>query len=305
MKTKRKSRIHTRIRISTITISLALTLPSALTLWTAQTETYAHYTPDYAKTDLLPILQKPAPPPADYDLLLHQTGLVRPGVDELYEANQQWRLLGLQERFHAPAEVECCRDNLFTRSERLTNFRELVYDGNPAQLQVASAGTAEAGTGSLSEFYFMPTAQTGDILVTFNGHVFGWRSGHAALVVDAEKRLTLEAIMPGFDSEICSLDDWQEYPGFALLRLKGASREEREQIAAYAQKYLTGLPYSLAAFTDASQSLSGTQCAHLVWYAYQHFGYNLNSDGGPIVTPDDLFHSDLLELVQIYGLSPN
>ena len=65
MKTKRKSRIHTRIRISTITISLALTLPPALTLWTAQTETYAHYTPDYAKTDLLPILQKPAPSPAD------------------------------------------------------------------------------------------------------------------------------------------------------------------------------------------------------------------------------------------------
>lgn len=304
MKRKRKSRICISI------LAIFIILPSALALWTARAETNAHYTPDYAKADLIPILQKETPSPTDYEILLQQTGLARPGVDELYESNQQWRLLGLQERFHAPAEVECCRDNLFTRSERLTNFRELVYDGNPMQLQVVSAGTAEAG--ALSEFYFMPTVQTGDILITFNGHVFGWRSGHAAMVVDAEKRLTLEAIMPGFDSEICSLDDWQEYPGFALLRLKGASREEREQIAAYAQKYLTGLPYSLTAFADSQDSageacppsLSGTQCAHLVWYVYRHFGYDLDSDGGSIVTPNDLYRSDLLELVQIYGLSP-
>lgn len=300
MKRKRKSRIRIRISI----IAIAITMPSVLALWTAKAETEAHYTPDYAKTDLFPILEKKTLSQADYEILLQQTGLAGPGVDELYESNQQWRLLGLQERFHATAEVECCRDNLFTRSERLTNFRELVYDGNPAQLQVASAGMTEAG--ALSEFCFMPTVQTGDILITFNGHVFGWRSGHAAIVVDAGKHLTLEAIMPGFDSEICSLDDWQEYPGFALLRLKGASREEREQIAAYAQKYLTGLPYSLTAFTDSDPPpLSGTQCAHLVWYAYQHFGYDLDSDGGFVVTPDDLYHSGLLELVQVYGLNPD
>ncbi len=328
MKRKRKS--HTRIRISIIII--AIILPSALAIWTAKAETCAHYTPDYAKTDLLPILQKKTPSSADYEILLQQTGLARPGVEELYESSQQWKLLGLQDRFYAAAEVECRRDNLLARSERLTNFRELVYDGNPPQLQVASAGMTEAGT--LSEFYFMPTVQTGDILITFNGHVFGWRSGHAAIVVDAEKRLTLEAIMPGFDSEICSLDDWQEYPGFALLRLKGASLEEREQIAAYAQKYLTGLPYSLTAFADSGGEglravrrdsaggafpdadekgsgdsadcpppLSGTQCAHLVWYAYRQFGYDLDSDGGLIVTPYDLYRSDLLELVQLYGLN--
>ena len=184
--------------------------------------------------------------------------------------------------------MECSHSNLFTRSERLTNFRSLVYDVD-----------------------FLPTVQDGDILITFNGHVFGWRSGHAAIVVDAEERLTLEAIMPGCDSGICGLESWEEYPGFALLRLKGASAQERRQIAAYAREHLTGLPYSLTAFTESggagagTMPLSGTQCAHLVWYAYHQFGYDLDSNGGFVVTPEDLYRSSLLELVQIYGLPPN
>lgn len=307
MKRKRISRI---LAIFSVT---AISLPCALALWTAEAETHAHYTPECPKADLLPILQKESPDPADYALLFQQTGLAQSGVDQLYASGQQWMLLGLQERFLAPVEVECCPDDLFVRSERLSDFRELVYDGNPFKLQIASAGRAE--TGEMSEFYFMPAVQAGDILITFSGHVFGWRSGHAAMVVDAEKRLTLEAIMPGYASRICSLDDWREYPGFALLRLKGASGQERERIAAYAQSRLTGIPYRLASFTegpfpggsarDGSEVPAGTQCAHLVWYAYRQFGYDLDSDGGFVVTPADLYCSDMLELVQIYGLSPN
>lgn len=189
-----------------------------------------------------------------------------------------------------------------------------------------------------------PTVQPGDILITYSGHVFGWRSGHAAMVIDAEGQLTLEAITLGCDSRICSLADWEEYPSVALLRLKDASLQEREQIAAYAKEHLQGLPYSLNAFTiknddkavpsifsgflarsisrivsfetrtqmpgfdqtvETAPSLTGTQCAHLVWYAYRNFGYDLDSDGGFVVTPDDLYHSDLLELVQIYGIPLN
>ena len=40
------------------------------------------------------------------------------------------------------------------------------------------------------------------------------------------------------------------------------------------------------------------------WYGTL-IGYDLDSDGGFVVTPDDLYHSDLLELVQIYGIPPN
>ena len=275
-----------RKRISRILIPAVFTvlgLSAALALWTASAEALAHCAPECAQVDLTPVLEKEVLTEADYALLFRQTGLARAGVEELRASGRQWELLGLQQRFFAGAEVECSHSGLFVQSERLTNFRSIVYAVD-----------------------FLPTVQDGDILITFNGHVFGWRSGHAAIVVDAEKRLTLEAIMPGYESMICSLDSWQEYPGFALLRLRGVSARERARIAAYARECLTGLPYSLAAFTDGGDMpLSATQCAHLVWYTYQHFGYDLDSNGGFVVTPSDLYRSDLLEVVQIYGLSPN
>ena len=38
---------------------------------------------------------------------------------------------------------------------------------------------------------------------------------------------------------------------------------------------------------------------------FSYYLLDLDSDGGFVVTPDDLYHSDLLELVQIYGIPPN
>ena len=35
------------------------------------------------------------------------------------------------------------------------------------------------------------------------------------------------------------------------------------------------------------------------------FGYDLDSDGGRLVTSADLLHSDLLEVVQVYGMDYN
>uniref|UniRef100_UPI002F426BDB hypothetical protein n=1 Tax=uncultured Acetatifactor sp. TaxID=1671927 RepID=UPI002F426BDB len=135
-------------------------LSAVLALWTAQAEAFVHYAPECGQEDLLPVLRKEILTEADYTLIFRQTGLARPGVDQLYASDRQQELLGLQQRYFADAEVECSHSNLFTRSERLTNFRSLVYDVD-----------------------FLPTVQDGDILITFNGHVFGWRSGHAAIVV--------------------------------------------------------------------------------------------------------------------------
>ena len=73
------------------------------------------------------------------------------------------------------------------------------------------------------------------------------------------------------------------------------------------------IPYKLTGFCGKvgeaqeqgdSSPVEGTQCAHLVWLAYRHFGYDLDSDGGYIVTPYDIYSSEFLELVQIYGISP-
>lgn len=69
--------------------------------------------------------------------------------------------------------------------------------------------------------------EDGDILVTPCSHTFGWRNGHAAIVIDAENRLTMEAVVIGQSSAVQSLDKWEEYPAVAVLRLKGASLQER------------------------------------------------------------------------------
>lgn len=274
---------------------------AALFLWTAETEQEAHYTPEYTQIDLEPILEKMTLEEGDYTVLFRQTGLSKAGVDELYGEGRQKELLYLQQRFFEPIEYECSHINVICCSERL-----LESEADEQQKQI---------TGG-----FLPTVHTGDILITFSNHVLGWRSGHAGIVVDGEKGLILEAITLGYNSRVCDLEHWKEYPCFALLRLKDSSEEEAEKIAAYAEDNFTDIPYDLASFTDRRQNarlsrqqaeapqeeaavISGTQCAHLVWAALYHFGYDLEDDGGLVVTPADLYRSDLLEVVQVYGMN--
>lgn len=293
-------------RLRTVLVCGVPSLAAALFVWTAAAEAGAHYRPEYERADLEAILCKEMPDEEDYAVLFRQTGLGRSGVEELFRQGRQGELLSLQERFFAQVEYECFQANAVCRSERLTG---------------AAGAAQEIGD-------FMPTVQTGDILVTFSGHFFGWRSGHAGIVVDAESGQTLEAVMPGLSSEICTLDQWGRYPCFVLLRLKDATAEETAAIAAYAKENLADIPYDLFSFTEggkeirrpgqgdmpgteqpsgqkvASEPVSGTQCAHLVWLAFTHFGYDLDGDGGYVVTPADLCGSELLEVVQIYGIDP-
>ena len=52
------------------------------------------------------------------------------------------------------------------------------------------------------------------------------------------------------------------------------------------------------------QPLKGTQCAHLVWYAYKNFGIDLDCNGGCVVKPQDMANSPYMQVVQIYGFDP-
>ena len=261
---------------------------AVLFAWTERAERDAHFVPDYEKVSLEALLGKDELTEKEYAVIFRQTGLARVGVEELYRMGRQSELLCLQERLFAPVEYRCSGSYIICRSERLEGEER----------------TAEAAD-------ILPTAHTGDILITFSGHVFGWRSGHAAIVVDGEKGLTLEAISPGHNSCLCELSHWREYPQFVLLRPQGLTEQECSEIAAYAVENLNDIPYDLLQWAERGSGdvpppedtgLAGTQCAHLVWAAYYHFGYDLDSDGGSIVTPLDLCRSDLLEIVQIYGI---
>lgn len=248
------------------------------------------FVPDYLRVDLSAVLEQTALSSEDYDLILQQTGLAKPAVDALL-AYGEWgiqRIQDTQNRFFSTPSVDCVTliGGRFTCEDRLV-------DAN--------------GDAAVS----VPLAplEPGDVIVTFSTHTFGWRHGHAGLVVDTEEGLTLEAVMMFSDSAQKYAWHWETYSNFMILRVKDADTETRQSVAEFALAHLDKIPYHLTSgifgpkAPDPDGPLSA-QCAYLPWYAWQAFGYDLDSDGGKIVTVLDLAESPLVEIVQVYGIDP-
>lgn len=291
---RRKNKKVRRIVFTAVNIAIPLTI--ILFVWTYSVEAGVRVEPDYPKEDITGYLEQEVLKQEDYDILFGQTGLSKLAIDSLWEEGRQEEILAVQERFFQKADIECDRSFLI--------FRELLKDDKSPKQRMQAAQTVASA---------IPVLENGDILITFNSHFLGWRNGHAALVVDAEKGLTLEAISLGKDSAILSVRSWTQWPSFAVLRLTELSEKERAIIADYAERNLKQIPYQLTAgmwrndqpasdLPEEGDALGGTQCAHLIWYAYHHFGYDLDSDGGVLVTPRDIYDSSLLEIVQVYGM---
>ena len=249
-----------------------------LFLWTHGAEKDAHFPPPYPRRDITAYVEAEELEQDGYQILFEQTGLAQCGVDTLREEKRGEALFALQNRLYEEVDVTCTCNNFI--------YRETV--------------TAQ---GEMSADTVFPALENGDILITFGSHFFGWRNGHAAIVVDAEHGLTVEALSVGCDSRIMSLEDWKTRPNVAVLRLRNASETVRQSIADYAAEELVNQPYCLTAGLEIP--IAGTQCAHLVWCAYEHFGYDIDGDKGLVVTPKSLFDSPLLETVQVYGLKIN
>ena len=140
----------------------------------------------------------------------------------------------------------------------------------------------------------------GDILVTDSTYCLCFRHGHAALVVDAQKGITLEAFGIGTESEYASLKDWRRYPHVLVFRLN-APENVRKAVVSYAKQKLVSIPYMLSPGAVDDKNMDedywGTQCAHLVWAAFAACGYDIDGDGGWLVTPADFTVSNLLRVV--------
>lgn len=236
--------------------------------------------------DIRRLLQKSNLDRRDYRSLFCQTGLGKEAVDCLRKEVREGEskiILEFQEAFLKKREHKCCSGGPFTKQDKLVS-----EGGEPVPL--------------------VPL-EDGDIFLSFSSHTLGWRHGHAGLVVDGDAGLCLEAIMPGCRSKIQRTDHWTDYTNFVVLRLKGVSKKEREEIAAFAWSNLEGIPYSLfSGIFDKREKEPYTkmtaQCAYLIWYAFMQFGYDLDGDGGSLVTVEDLLQSSNLEILQIFGLDP-
>lgn len=202
-------------------------------------------------------------------------------------------------------------------AERLAEFqRALYFRGETVHEEIAAYTRHDVLYDVRADGYFtapMVALEPGDVLVSSTCHTFGLRLGHAALVVDDSAHL-LQSIAPGHPSHISEPNDPNAVPwfchatNFMVLRLKGASAEERKRIAEAARDTLNEVPYSLfvGIFMKKDQGTSprATQCAHLVWQAFRNFGYDVDANGGGLVIPRDLARSDLFEIVQVYGFDP-
>ena len=213
------------------------------------------------------------------------------------------KILEIQEDFRRPVEITCTpMIGWFTREDKLVQRPEAAGRSVAPEAGTRSrSGITEEALGP--DFVDL---QPGDILLTLSTHSLGWRHGHVALVIDEET--TLECAMLGTDSHFCSVQHWRECAQYFVLRVKGVSLEQRQEVAAYACEVLHGVPYHLSSgfigpkAPDPNAEYFGLQCAYLAWYAWNHFGYDLDSDGGRLVTYTDILQSDLLEVVQVYGV---
>lgn len=249
-----------------------------------------YFVPDYQQVDLSPVLAQDALSQEDYDLLFEQTGLAQPAVDALLERGEDGvkQILDTQAQFFTFTEPTCKTliGGRFTCEDRL----------------------ADEDGGAI---YSVPMAplEAGDVLVSFSTHTFGWRHGHAGLVIDPVNCHTLEATAMFSNSSLNYGSHWRTYSNFMVLRVKDAEAETRQAVADFALAHLNDIPYHLtsgifgAKAPDPESSLCA-QCAYLPWYAWQAYGVDLDSDGGRIVTVLDLAQSGALEIVQVYGMDP-
>jgi hypothetical protein len=250
---------------------LQLTVVYAENSWT-------NWYADYGKENIGAIVQKKEKTDEDYELLYRQTGLTKLGVDGLCARGQYERISKIQNFYFRNHEVECNPFIPYTYLEKLKD-----------------------GYGPLC------VLEDGDIIISATTHSFFMRVGHAVIVVDASKNEVAESLCPGMDSKIVDANTMTGLANYMVLRPTKIPEEIRKKSALYVKKHLIGLPYDLTVGVLSkkfSEKPKSTQCAHLVWYGYKKYGYDIDANGGLIVKPQDIFKSEYFEVVQIFGFDP-
>lgn len=222
-----------------------------------------------------------------------QTGLGEPAIKKLRKEGEFQKILQMQEIFRGQPQVDCVSLlGWFTMEDRIN----LSQQGLKSDIEKEGV------------LPFFVDIQPGDIILTLSTHSIGWRHGHVALVID--ENTTLECMTWGQNVTYGNLENWRSYSDIAVLRVKGVTPQLQQKVVEYGQEKLYDTPYHLTAglLKEKAPAIDapefGSQCAYMVWYVWKQFGYDLDSDGGRLVTAYDLLHSENLEVVQLYGMNP-
>ncbi len=261
--------------ISAVAAGAVLITAAAMQTGLAAAHSHLCWRPDYEMADISRILEKDEPDDGDYEILYRQTGLTKLGADRMLSRGEagKKRILRIQTDYFAEYEIAERTSAPFL----CTDYLEDAY---------------------VTAAYL----EDGDIIITSSTHLSGYRMGHSGLVVDAAGNGVLQASSYGEKSYVGSVTDFTDRTNFMIFSPK-VGAETKALVAEYARANLTGKPYGVGLFAG-KDSITRTQCAHLVWYAYKKFGVDIDGNGGKLVTPKDISASPELELVQVFGFDP-
>ena len=237
--------------------------------------TFEPWTPEYEKIDISYLLDGRELSDDDYELLFRQTGITRTGIDDLISAGEEWRITRIQDSFFDDGGYSYYRFGWLMSS----------FDKDMGH-------------------YAYPVLRDGDIVCCFSTFMSSFEIGHCAIVVDGELNLLAETADYSVTFDFIGADEFFKPTAFAVLRpvTDAATKEEAVRIA---MDELYGTGYSIFAGIfepKASTPINKTHCSHSVWYAYERAGLDLDSNGGKIVTPRDIFESPHLELISVRGI---
>lgn len=241
-------------------------------------DTIEVWTPSYDKTDISLILEKEELTDEDYGVLYEQTGLTKIGVDRALKkgAAGKQKILEIQDDYFEKYEVLNDLFAPYVCTDRLD------------------------GGKSVANTYL----ENGDIIVTSSTHISGVRIGHSGLVTSAQYNRVLQAMAYGTPTFEGKIGDFTTRVNFMILSPK-ADEETRESVVEYALENFKGVSYSgfIGVFTK-KDTMEKTQCAHMIWQSYKHFGIDLDYNGGLLIMPRDIANSPEVELVQVFGFDP-
>ncbi len=243
------------------------------------------YWPASPQIDLLPILNNSSLGNQDYSLIFTQTGLSKLAIDDLLAQKDGKNLiLSYQNSYYSKRKMYIEKLNPFTSQENIVVNKTIDKSNNSIQLA---------------------PLRNGDILLTKSTYTLYWRHGHCGLVIDAKNGIILESIEPGTISKYQNISKWQTYSTIKVLRLNNANQKKLDEIAQYADKNLIGLKYGIFSSKKQCNKLLSANCSQIIYQAFIHFGYDIDSNHGLFITPEDIAKSKLLSIVQIYGFNPS
>ena len=291
--------------------------------WTYEAREIAHTMPMSEKLNIYAWVRQREVSSVQLQLIAEQTGVHEDVIGKLLWEGHWQQVLELQQAYFQPVYTKSENSSLLTVSEYLVDNAGRYVKGT----RMVDIQDGDILITKNSRFLGWRNGHAGIVVNAEEGLVL------EAIMLGTNTRLCSvkkweeypafmllrlkEEVSEGMLSEKYRRENVPEKMSDALIE-----RVTLAQFAAgYASEYLVDIPYQLLAgiydrVFDTKEitvhaaeqaglttipALKGTQCAHLVWYAYKQVGIDLDSDGGLIVTPYDIQNSPYLDVIQLYG----